>query len=261
VTARSPRLLAVLVVLAAAGLAGCQVVGGDDNANGGLALTTWTVTSIAGTSTIAEGPPTMAFDPGGTVTGTDGCNQYSGSFHTDGGSIQVGPLATTRMACEPARMAQADAFGEALGGATAWRQLETGDLELSGHGDLLASPGIAAAASESAPPSSLPGTGWQLIDLDGSADFEAALAPDLTFADDGRLAGFAGCNTYDGTFTLDGGSIDIGPLATTKMACPGPASDIEAAYLPALDAVGSWEILPSGQLVLSGPQVLTFQPS
>ena len=44
------------------------------------------------------------------------------------------------------------------------------------------------------------------------------------------------------------------------MACPPPASDIEAVYLPALDAVGRWEILPSGQLVLSGPQVLTYEP-
>ena len=43
-------------------------------------------------------------------------------------------------------MAQADAFGAALGGATAWRQLETGDLELTGHGDLIAAPGVAAAA-------------------------------------------------------------------------------------------------------------------
>ena len=60
---------------------------------------------------------------------------------------------------------------------------------------------------------------------------------------------------------VDGGTIAIGPLASTKMACPPPASDIEAAYLPALDAAGSWEILPSGQLVLRGPQVLTYQPA
>ena len=81
-----------------------------------------------------------------------------------------------------------------------------------------------------------------------------------TFAG-GTVSGNAGCNTYNGSFTVDGGAIDIGPLATTKMACPPPASDIEAAYLPALDAVGSWEILPSGQLVLRGPQVLTYQPA
>jgi len=257
VTARPPRLAAAFAI--AAIVAGCGVVG-DDNANGGLANTTWTVQSIAGTTTIAEAQPTMAFDPGGTVTGSDGCNEYSGTFHTDGQSIQVGPLATTRIACEPARMAQAEAFGEAFGGATAWRQLETGTLELTGHGDLLAAPGIAAPPSDAAPPADLPGTGWQLVDLDGSADFDAALAPELTFADDGTLAGFAGCNTYNGSFTLDGGSIDIGPLTMTEMACPPPASDIEAVYLPALDAVGRWEILPTGQLVLSGPQVLTYEP-
>jgi heat shock protein HslJ len=203
----------------------------------------------------------MAFAPEGTVTGTDGCNQYSGTFRTDGSSIQVGQLATTRMACELPRMAQADAFGAAFSGATEWRLLETGELELRGHGDLLASEGIAAPPSDAAPPAiGLPGTSWSLIDLDGSASFDPGVAPDLTFADDGTLSGFAGCNDYNGSFTLDGDSIDIGPLATTRMACGAPGSDVEAAYLPALDAVGTWEVLPSGQLVLSGPQVLTYQP-
>jgi len=53
VTARPSRLLAVLVLGAAGLLGGCGVVG-DDNANGGLANTSWTVLSIAGTTTIAE---------------------------------------------------------------------------------------------------------------------------------------------------------------------------------------------------------------
>jgi heat shock protein HslJ len=260
---RSARPIAALALATALVTAGCGLVGSsDDNANGGLAFTSWTVSSIAGTSTIAESPPTMAFDPAGTVAGTDGCNQYTGTFHTDGGSIQVGPLATTRMACEPARNAQATAFGAAFSGATSWRLLESGELELTGHGDILATPGVAAPPSDGAPPAAgLPGTEWTLIDLDGSVEFDATLAPQLTFADDGTLAGFAGCNTYNGSFTLDGSSIDIGPLTTTKMACPPPASDIESAYLPALDAVGSWEIQPDGQLVLSGPQVLTYQPA
>ena len=258
----SARPLAALATAAALLVAACGLVGsGDDNANGGLAFTSWTVTSIAGTSTIAEAPPTMAFDPAGTVAGTDGCNQYNGTFHTDGGSIQVGPLATTRMACDPARNAQATAFGAAFSGATAWRLLESGDLELTGHGDILASPGVAAPPSDAAPPAAgLPGTSWTLVDLDGSVEFDASVAPNLVFADDGTLAGFAGCNTYNGSFTLDGSTIDIGPLATTKMACSPPGSDVEAAYLPALDAVGSWEIQSSGELVLSGPQVLTYQP-
>ena len=257
------RPLAALAIAASLLAAACGVLGpSDDNANGGLAFTSWTVTSIAGTPTIAEAPPTMAFDPEGTVAGSDGCNQYTGSFHTDGDSIQVGPLATTRMACDPARNAQATAFAAAFSGATGWRLLETGELELTGHGDILAAPGVAAPPSEGAPPAGgLPGTEWRLVDLDGSAEFDASLAPQLTFADDGTLAGFAGCNTYNGSFTLDGSTIDIGPLATTKMACAPPGSDIEAAYLPALDAVGSWEIRSSGELVLSGPQVLTYQPA
>lgn len=261
-TTRSTRLLsgAVLMVGAATLVAGCGILGpSDDNTGGGLVGTRWTVTSIAGTAALAEAPPTMDFAPEG-VTGTDGCNQYSGPFRTDGGSIQIGPLATTRMACEPARMAQATAFGAAFSGATEWRLLETGDLELRGHGDVLAREGIDAASSDAPPAAGLGGTSWRLVDLDGSVAFDAAIAPTLSFAEDDTLSGFAGCNTYTGSFTSDAGSIDVGPLGVTRIACPPPASDIEAAYLPALDAVGKWEIQPGGQLVLTGPQVLTYQP-
>ena len=92
----------------------------------------------------------------------------------------------------------------------------------------------------------LPGTSCILVDLDGSVEFDASVAPNLTFADDGTLSGFAGCNTYTGSFTLDGSAIDIGPLATTRMACQPPGSDIEAVYLPALDAVGKTWLRAAG---------------
>ncbi len=253
-------LAAVLLVGVAALLAGCGILGpSDDTTGGGLVGTTWTVTSIAGTAVLAEAPPTMDFAPEG-VTGTDGCNQYTGQFHAEGGSIQIGPLSTTRMACEPARMAQATAFGAAFTGATEYRFLETGELELRGHGDILAREGIDAPSSDAPPGAGLGGTSWLLVDLDGSVEFDAAIAPTLSFAEDDTLSGFAGCNTYTGSFTVDGGSIDIGPLGATRMACPPPASDVEAVYLPALDAVGAWEIRPGGNLVLTGPQVLTYQP-
>ena len=88
----------------------------------------------------------MAFAPEGTVTGTDGCNQYSGSFHTDGTSIEVSQLATRRcMGCEPPRWPRRRPSGRPCG-ATEWRLTETSELELRGHGDLLATPADADRA-------------------------------------------------------------------------------------------------------------------
>jgi heat shock protein HslJ len=256
-------LVAAVGLVLAAIVAGCGS-GGDDTANGGLAGTTWTVTSIAGTSTIEGSHPTMSFTGDGTVAGTDGCNRYTGRFHTDGDTIEVSQLATTLIGCEPRLNAQAQAFGAALTGATTWQLLEDGQLELSGQGDMLAAPPGAApetvAPASGEPAAGLAGTSWVLIDLDGTGDF-AHLQLTLEFSDDGSVSGFSGCNTYNGPYSVDGGSIDVGPLATTKMACERPGSAIESVYLPALDAVGTWDILETGDLVLSGPSTLTFTPA
>jgi heat shock protein HslJ len=52
--------------------------------------------------------PTIAFDES-TVSGNDGCNDFSGSYESSGGNtIEIGPLASTQKACDPAVMEQAD---------------------------------------------------------------------------------------------------------------------------------------------------------
>ena len=42
-----------------------------------------------------------------------------------------------------------------------------------------------------------------------------------TKAEDSAVAGSAGCNTYQGSYTLDGDSLVFGPFASTMMFC-GP---------------------------------------
>ena len=37
---------------------------------------------------------------GGTVTGSDGCNQLNGTWKVDGSEVEFGPFAATMMACE-----------------------------------------------------------------------------------------------------------------------------------------------------------------
>ena len=82
--------------------------------------------------------------------------------------------------------------------------------------------------------------------------------PTLAFADDGTVSGFAGCNTYGGPFSTDGGTIAIGPLAATEMACQGPGSGIESVYLPALRRgrpLGDHAQRPAGPDRSAGPHV------
>lgn len=59
---------------------------------------------------------------------------------------------------------------------------------------------------------------------------------------DGQISGFAGCNSYNGTYTAvqneDGTySVTIGQLTTSQLACPLQIMDQEEAYLEALQAV------------------------
>ncbi len=45
------------------------------------------------------GKPNAVFNSDGTVTGSDGCNHFSGTWTDSGGTIEVGALVSTLMAC------------------------------------------------------------------------------------------------------------------------------------------------------------------
>ncbi len=53
----------------------------------------------------------------GNVAGFAGCNQFSGTYGTNGSVVRIGQLATTRIACADDVMAQETAFIKALEGA------------------------------------------------------------------------------------------------------------------------------------------------
>jgi putative lipoprotein len=57
----------------------------------------------------------------------------------------------------------------------------------------------------------------------------------LTIGADGTVSGDAGCNRFSGTLTRTDAGIELGPLATTRRACPEPVMRQEAALLMALE--------------------------
>ena len=80
----------------------------------------WQVTTFAGQSPLADHPITFEFDTEGNITGDASCNRFGGSCAIDGDKIEVGPLRSTRRACEPEVMQQEQRFLALLGAATAW---------------------------------------------------------------------------------------------------------------------------------------------
>jgi len=63
----------------------------------------------------------------------------------------------------------------------------------------------------------------------------------LTFDDDGRVYGDAGCNRFTGAYQVKGDRLTIGPLATTLKACPQPIMDAEAILLNKLQATVAYQ--------------------
>ncbi len=252
-----------IVLFAVAVLAAACSLRGDDNANGGLANTSWTVRSISGVPTVGAARLTMTFAPDGTVSGSTGCNQYSARFRTEGSAITIVQTSSTAVGCPGDRGPQEVAFVNALQGATTWRQTEDGSLVLGGVAEILAGPGVAEGPPDEPPAGDpivdLAGTSWSLHELGGTADF-AHIVPSLVFGTDGSLSGFAGCNQFNAPYAISGADLKIGSLTTTKMACERPRSLVEASYLQGLVGVRTWWIDEIGELHLDGGAALTFAP-
>jgi heat shock protein HslJ len=71
-----------------------------------------------------------------------------------------------------------------------------------------------------------------------------------------KASGVAGCNTFFGSYALDGVSLKFGPVGSTRMACPGPEAGLESEYFKALDKVRGWKIKAGELLLLDGSEVI-----
>jgi heat shock protein HslJ len=98
----------------------------------GLEERTWVVEemNIDGTMTApGDGVISYAVFEDGTVSGSAGCNNYTGGYKTDGSSMSIGPLAATKMFCEGA-MDQETAYFILLGQVDSYK-VSGNDLTLS----------------------------------------------------------------------------------------------------------------------------------
>ena len=82
------------------------------------------------------------------------------------------------------------------------------------------------------PPESLNDTTWAIVMIDQLPVLEG-IATELRFAD-GRVSGSAGCNRFNGEYTLSSNVITFGPIASTRMMCPEKLMAQEAKFLALL---------------------------
>lgn len=95
----------------------------------------------------------------------------------------------------------------------------------------------------------LQGADWAVTAMNGQP-VTGDVTATLQFYSDGLLTGRAFCNRFNGQYQLSGEGLRIGPLASTKMACPEPLMDLEHHLLQQLEQVVRFDILRPGELVL-----------
>ncbi len=90
---------------------------------------------------------------------------------------------------------------------------------------------------------SLENTQWMLVELGGrKVPSGKRRDPYLMLQkDSGKARGYGGCNHFMATYTLGDGTIEFGPVGSTRMHCQS-GYELEAAYLGMLQQANRWEV-------------------
>ncbi len=222
----------------------------------------WQLTEMSGPDGTMVTPitiPTLGFEDGSAV-GNASCNRYFGPYEINGSSISFGPLASTQMFCgEPGVMDQEAAYLAALAAIDAW-SMDGEKLTLSSEDTALL---VFEAISQE-----LAGSSWDLLAYNnGTGGFESTVIDvpvTAIFAEDGTLTGSAGCNSYNASWESDGDKLEIGPAASTLMACADEAvNQQEVRYLELLGEADTYRIDAESLEIFDadGMRILQYQRS
>jgi heat shock protein HslJ len=89
---------------------------------------------------------------------------------------------------------------------------------------------------------------WRLERLRGVQNFDPAKT-EMRIGADGAISTTVGCNRASARARFEGDRVSLGPLATTRLACPPELAGLEVAYFAALEAARSF-LLKNSELAL-----------
>ncbi len=155
------------------------------------------------------------------------------------------------MACDVAVNVQETAFLKALS--------DTRSYSISGEQLTLFDASKNSLAVFKTQIQALAGTTWNVLSYNSSKQSGVSVlsGTSLTagFGTDGVISGSSGCNTFTGSYKVDGNHITLGALGSSKMTCSEPAGvmDQEAQFLAALQTTDTF-IIQGNRLELHNSQ-------
>ncbi len=205
-------LVALLVVIGACS-AGAPAASPSPSGPSPLVGTSWNLTMLGNAAPTSSATLTFTDDNAG---GLAGCNTFTASYTADASALKFGPVALTRMACEPGVTTFESAYISALANTTQVHDdAPTSSTLQSGGGEAL----LTYAAGS---PTDIEGS-WDGDRFNnGSAIVSVALGSTITmdFDNDGQVSGNGGCNQYSGGYSVDGSQHQHRPIAVDDDGLP-----------------------------------------
>lgn len=221
-----------LAVLAAALSSILTACAGATPAPPTLAGRTFLSTGVDGRALVAGSRIQLRFADGADLGASAGCNTIGGTYRLDGNVLVVTAGGMTEMGCDPERHQQDDWLAAFLSSRPTF-SLDGNDLTLGSGGTT-----IRLLDREVAEPDlPIAGPVWTLdsiISGDAVSSVPGGVVATLTVHPDGTVELSPGCNGGSSTITTQGDQLRFGPILTTKMACQGPAGDVERTVLGVL---------------------------
>ena len=226
---------AVVVAVATAASAGVHV-----SEASALTGKVWVLAALSGKAPLKGTELTSEFGAKLHVSGSAGCNRYTGAYKVSGNTIRISTLVTTKKACAAPIERQETAFLKALTGARSFA--------IKGRSLTVESAGGRTLATFEAQTQALGGTSWDVLAYNNGKQAVVSVLTETkltaVFGTSGSLTGFAGCNDYNASYKASAPKIAIGPVASTRKHCEQPAgvSEQETSYLAALETVATYRV-------------------
>ena len=123
--------------------------------------------------------------------------------------------------------------------------------------------GLAALASCSGSTPSFEDTTWVLTDYGPAGDLTPAVADvEVTIyfhSEKYEISGSTGCNTYNGTYLLEGDHVTIKQVAVTERSCGQALAAQEQQFLEILRNTQQYTLAEDAFVLLDGTNELDFQ--